>query len=173
MIDRTKIIAAFVACFEEDGYTVEVQKPLAVPQKTSESALDPIYNRISVKFPPMYEQLVLSYRWYGADIGLMQLLKNEPGPDLKGLEHEMFKDSALSEYSLAAGFVQFGRGATSYDPVCFDIRNRKQRNGFSIVQLDHEEILCNSRIRIVSIVASSFEELVEMTLKRHGKPERH
>jgi len=50
---------------------------------------------------------------------------------------------------------QFGlRHEANYEPVCFDM---KERNGEDapIVQLDHEEILIRSRIRVVRPIASS------------------
>jgi hypothetical protein len=52
-----------------------------------------------------------------------------------------------------------------YDPVCFDLKSRKKNREFSIVKLDHEEILCNERIKVVAELAPTFEQLVKTTIE--------
>ena len=72
---------------------------------------------------------------------------------------------------LEAGYIQFGRGPDSdFDPVCFDLKSRKKYNReCKIVKLNHEEILCNNRIKVVSELAASFEQLVRNTIERAGQ----
>ena len=52
-----------------------------------------------------------------------------------------------------------------YDPVCFEIKSRRNRD-YRIVKIDHEEILCNYRIKVVSEIAPSFRALVLQTIER-------
>jgi hypothetical protein len=122
------------------------------------------------RFPPLYEKLVLTYRWAEVDLGLFTLLANPPGPDLERLLEQMRKDPALWGQLTPAGYIQFAKGAEyDYDPVCFDVRERKRNGDYRIVKIDHEEILCNSRIKLVTELASSFEELVRQTISRADK----
>jgi hypothetical protein len=53
----------------------------------------------------------------------------------------------------------------SYDPVCFDYSSRRQGGDCKIVKIDHEEILCNNRIKVVAELAHSFRELMEQTIR--------
>jgi hypothetical protein len=53
-----------------------------------------------------------------------------------------------------------------YDSVCFDTSSRKKNRDCRVVRIDHEEILCNSRIQLVAEVAPSFKELVLRMINR-------
>jgi hypothetical protein len=78
----------------------------------------------------------------------------------------MTRDKGLSETLIPNGYMQFGKGADiDYDPVCFDISWRKNRD-YRIVKIDHEEILCNHRIKVVKEIAPSFRALVLQTIER-------
>jgi hypothetical protein len=75
------------------------------------------------------------------------------------------KDKFLSSFALKNGYIPFGKGSDmDYDPVCFDLTARKKNREFEIVKLDHEEVLCNERIRVVAKLAPTFEQLVEDTI---------
>jgi hypothetical protein len=72
----------------------------------------------------------------------------------------------LWESLIPAGYVQFGRGPDiDYDPVFFDIKRRKKNGDCPVIKIDHEEILCNYRIKIVGEIAPTFEELVRSTIR--------
>jgi hypothetical protein len=134
---------------------------------TPASCLEQIYRKLPAPFPPLFEGLVLSYRWAEVDLQSYRLLANPPGPKLSGLLEEMSGDSALWEALLPAGYIQFGRGPDiDYDPVCFDMKSRKRSGDCSIVKIDHEEILCNYRVKVVAELAPSFEDLVLQTIQR-------
>jgi len=128
--------------------------------------LEPLYATLPARFPPLYEQLVLTYRWADVDLGLYRLLGNPLGPNLSGLLDKMLKDEFLSTCLLKSGYIPFGKGPDiDYDPVCFDLKSRKKNREFSIVKLDHEEILCNQRIKVVAQLALNFEQLVKTTVE--------
>jgi len=79
---------------------------------------------------------------------------------------EDMKDKGLWETLIPNGYLQFGKGPDmDYDPVCFDISSRKNRD-YRIVKIDHEDILCNSRIKVVAEIAPSFRALVLQTIER-------
>jgi len=128
--------------------------------------LDPLYAKLPARFPPLYEQLVLTYRWADVDLASYRLLGNPMGPNLSGLLDKMLKDKFLSACLLRNGYIPFGKGPDiDYDPVCFDLKSRKKNREFSIVKLDHEEILCNERIRVVAELAPTFEQFVRTTIE--------
>lgn len=53
-----------------------------------------------------------------------------------------------------------------YDPVCFDVKTRNKNGDCRIVKIDHEEILCNNRIKVIAELAPSFYQLVLQTIER-------
>ena len=66
---------------------------------------------------------------------------------------------------MPAGFLPFGKGPDiDYDPVCFDVSSRKKGREMRIVKIDHEEILCNHKVKVGAELASSFEALVQGTI---------
>ena len=68
---------------------------------------------------------------------------------------------------IPAGLIQFGNGPVGdHDPVCFDTSKRYKDGDYRIVKLDHEEILCNYRLREVAELAPSFKELVIKTIEK-------
>jgi hypothetical protein len=138
-------------------------RPVSVT--TASSWLEPLYAELPARFPKLFERLVLTYRWAEVDLGTWRLLANPPGPDLSGLLREISKDPALWASLLPAGYIQFAKGPDmDYDPVCFDIKSRKKNGECRIVKIDHEEILCNNRVKLVAELAPSFRELVSRTI---------
>jgi hypothetical protein len=187
MSDHEDLIERYVASFEklDDMIALEgmdsvasslaIEKPdewgqfawRPVKASTPRSALDEIYSRLPARFPPLYEALVLSYRWAQVDLGSYRLLPNPPGPGLQGLFGHISGDPGLWEALIPAGLIQFGRGPEpDYDPVCFDTKARKQNSDYRIVKVDHEEILCNYRVKVVAEVAPSFRHLVLETIEK-------
>ncbi len=136
-------------------------------QQSGRSQLEPLYSKLPARFPPLYEELILSYRWAEVDLRTFRLLPNPPGENLTGLLAEIERDHAIFQNVIPAGYIQFGRGPdVDYDPVCFDLKLRTNGKDYRIVKLDHEQILCNDRVKIISVVAPSFRALVEETIKR-------
>lgn len=135
-------------------------------QLSERQHLDPLYSKLPARFPPLYEELILSYRWAEVDLGTFRLVANPPGEDLSGLLAEIKRDPALINNLLPAGYIQFGKGPdVDYDPVCFEIKSRTNSKDYRIVKIDHEEILCNDRVKVVKELAPSFRVLVEQTIR--------
>jgi hypothetical protein len=157
-------VAAFSVCV---GWEYGSELGQVVPVRTSPEALRDLRAVLPAPLPPLYERLILTYRWPESDLGEFRLLANPVGPRLTGLLEEMKRDSVLWDELIPRGWIRFGKGAgLNYDPVCFDIRRRRRDGDYRIVQLDHEEILCHSRIKEVAELALSFRELVEKTVRK-------
>jgi hypothetical protein len=163
------LLAAYVETFSKRECDFHVNGPYpSVRVETDASMLDTLYRMIPAKFPPLYERLILQYRWpKEVDLRKYRLLANPPGPTLDGLAQEMRKDTGLWDALIPDGYIQFAKGpGLNYDPVCFDIRNHQKKGDYRIVQIDHEEILCNFRIKEVMEIAANFRELIETTIKQ-------
>jgi hypothetical protein len=77
-------------------------------------------------------------------------MANPPGGNLSVSLQHASKDDFLLNLLTKAGSLRFGKGPdVAYDPVCFDIRSRNKASDYAVVKIDHEELLCNSRISIV------------------------
>ncbi len=57
------LIAKFAATFPRFG-------EIAIPESTDPACLVAVYSKLPAKFPPLYEKLVLTYRWQEVDLGL-------------------------------------------------------------------------------------------------------
>jgi hypothetical protein len=136
-----------------------------VREATDLFTLDPLYAKLPVRFPPLFERLLLTYRWPELDLRSYRLRGNPHEAGLSGSLDRITKDKFLSSFAFKNGYIPFGKGGDiAYDPVCFDLRARKKNREFEIVKLDPEEILCNERIRVVATLAPSLERLVSQTI---------
>jgi hypothetical protein len=161
----TDLVAEQLAVGDPDQIGFRHWRPVKV--STDRSLLDRIYKELPARFPPLFELLLLSYRWAEVDLGPFRLIANPPGNDLGGFLKQMSQDRGLWECLVPAGHMQFGKGPDNdYDPVCFDIQSRKKNSDCRIVKIDHEEILCNYRVKIVSVLAPSFEQLMLRTIEQ-------
>jgi hypothetical protein len=120
----------------------------------------------STRFPHLYESLIRAYRWAEVYLGTYRLLASEPAEDLSPLARQMLADKNMQPTLAVNGYIQFARADDSYDPVCFDFRHRRRNGDCRIVRIDHEEILCNCRVREVGELAPSFRSLVRTTIER-------
>jgi len=140
---------------------------------TDPACLDPLYAVLPARFPPLYEFLILNYRWADVDLQSFTLLANPMGDDLKPLLKTISADQHLWNFLIRAGYIPFGRGSGGdYDPVCFELKSRKQNADFRIVKIDHEEILCFDRPKIIAEIAPSFRHLVLATIDLADKSAR-
>ena len=113
---------------------------------------------------------MLTYRWAEVDLRSYRLLANPPGADLRGLLTEMLSDKALWEKLVPNGYLQFGKAPDlNYDPVCFDFKTRLRDGDCRVVQIDHEEILGNDRIRQAREIAPTFRQLILQTIEEAAR----
>lgn len=125
-------------------HELEARLPKRLPQSFTS-----LLSRYS--FPPFDACGISFFGWESLSTGLFETV-----PAAKG---------SLSELLLPSGYVQFGQPDTGdFDAVCFDLNAPQQNREHRIVQVDHEQILCNSRVKIRRELWSSFRELVEHKL---------
>ena len=135
--------------------------------------LEPHYAKLPARFPPLFERLLLTFRWADVDLQSYTLLANPPGPDLGAFFSGISKDAGLWKALIPAGYLRFAKGPDiDYDPVCFDMNSRKKSREMRVVKIDHEEILCNHRIKVVGELAPSFEAVVQDTIDLASRAER-
>ena len=106
-------------------------------------------------FPPFDGGSIAFFGWESADTEFSKIV--------------LPARSSLSELLLRSGYLQIGRpDSGDFNAVCFDLKIQKQNREYRIVQADHEEILCNSRVLIREELCPSFRHLVEheLSLKR-------
>lgn len=171
MTEADQLLEAFTRLFVPDDLDLELadiaseSSLLVTSFSTPKDALVPIYQQLPAHFPPLYERLVLNYRWRKSELATFRILANPPGDGLDGLLDEIRQDEFLSSFCLSKGFIQFGQAPdVCYDPICFDTNNTSSSEKFRIVRLDHEAILCKERLRIESILSDNFEALVRSLL---------
>ena len=161
MSSDAQLLEQFVKCFDksEDGEVV--------PLHTDLSLLAPVYAKLPARFPLLFEQLLMNYRWPEVHLKRFRLLPNLSGPWFDGFARELFQDQGLVDVLLAHGFIQFGRAVdgASYDPICFDSRRRRHGGDCPVVRLNHESALLNTQIKLVTELAPSFRELVSSTIE--------
>ena len=112
------LIEQFVSAFPKLDETADVA------EISSDGAeLEPLYAKLPARFPPLFEGLVLSYRWAEVDLQTYTLLANPPGQGLSKFLGQLSKDPAFWASLRPAGYIQFAKGPDmDYDPVCFDIK---------------------------------------------------
>lgn len=160
----TDPVAAALAMGPPDQYGRKHWKPVRI--ETHARHLEPLYSKLPGRFPHLFESLVLTYRWTEVDLESYRLLPNPPGEDLGGLFATMSRDPFMWKCLIEAGYIRFAMGPDiDYDPVCFDIGARKKNRDYPIVKIDHEEILCNNRVKVVTELAPSFQQLVQNTIE--------
>jgi hypothetical protein len=132
------------------------------------SALESLHRCAQRRYPPLFERLLLSYRWAAVELPTCCLLASPRSRGLEGFVHEVFRDQGLTETLLPAGYLPFARGSGgSYDPVCF--ASIGSDGDAPAVQLDHEAILIGQTISVVRRLAPSFRQLVLDTLDEAGR----
>jgi hypothetical protein len=155
-------ITGALAVSKPDEYGMVAWRPRRT--EPDPALLELLYTKLPARFPPLFERLLLTFRWADVDLQTYTLIANPPGPDLEGFFGAISKDRGLWDALIPAGYLQFAKGPDmDYDPVCFDLNSRKKNRGMRVVKIDHEEILCNYRVKVVAELASSFEDLVLQT----------
>jgi hypothetical protein len=130
-----------------------------------ENSISALEQRLPAPLPPSFRSLVTRYSFLAFEIASLELFGNADEEAHGDWAHHLFADKNLSPALLANGYIQFARPDTgSYDPICFDTR-RKQGNGeYPLVWIDHESVLCRSKVIIRKELAPSFVQFVQAYL---------
>lgn len=144
-----ELIDQFVACVDSPGSNFR-------RIEMAEWILD-LESQLPERLPFSFRSLVTRYSFSAFNAGAISFFSNLGDGSDEELSIAIFRDRAITDATLKAGYIQFARPVGgSYDPVCFDTNHSSKNREFPIVQLDHEEILCNGKIRMVGMLADSF-----------------
>jgi hypothetical protein len=147
-------------------------KALGIPirEEGNRNRLDHFEGKLSKRLPQSFASLLSRYSFPTFDVGGISLFDWSSDSNTYSDEAAAPKNS-LSELLIPAGYVQIGRPDTgNFDAVCFDLNQSRQNREYRIVQIDHEDILCNSCVRISGELWPSFINLVE-TVRLSAEPQ--
>lgn len=99
-----------------------------------------------VAFPPLYERLVLTYRWLEVWTHKIRLFSNPPGASLDPLAKRIRGDPVFDGHLFACGYIPFGLDINVYDPVCFNTNKQSSDGDCPVVRFEHEAMLSFDRI---------------------------
>jgi hypothetical protein len=120
--------------------------------------------KLPKRLPQSFESFLSGYTFPAFDVLGISLFEWDSDSNRYTEEASAAKGS-LSELLLPAGYVQVGRPeGGSFDAICFDVNEKRQNREYRIVQVDHEEILCNRRVRVSGELWPSFIKLIESAL---------
>lgn len=128
------------------------------------SRLTVLEEKLAKRLPQSFEVLLSNYEFPLFDVVGISLFGWDSDSNAY-IEEATAKKGSLSEVLLPKGYVQIGRPDTgSFDAVCFDLNQKSQNREYRIVEIDHEEILCNWRVRVSRELWSSFVKLMETAI---------
>jgi hypothetical protein len=123
--------------------------------------VEELAQKLPQNWPKPFKSLIDRYGFCDFEVGPLMLFANSGHELFYELSNCVFKDKNLFPTLHKNGLLQFGLPhETNYDPVCFDMKLRNRADA-PIIQVDHEEILLRSRIRVVREIAPSFAEFMQ------------
>jgi hypothetical protein len=178
--NEDNLVDAFVADLNAAGFEPKFQNEVPEELRTSTADYDTfnwqirsaplntwvkeLDEKLPQRWPKAFTSLIQRYRFCNFEIGPLMLFSNSGHQLFYELSDRTFKDKGIFPTLHKHGFLQFGLPhETNYDPVCFDMK-RRNRADAPIVQLDHEEMLQWSRIRVVQEIAPSFAQFIQRAM---------
>jgi hypothetical protein len=151
-----KLIESFASKMKAHGVPIR--------EENNESRLAVFERKLPKRLPQSFASFLTRYSFPAFDVLGIFLFGWESDSNRYTEEASAAKGS-LSELLLPAGFVQVGRPeGGSFDAVCFDLNEQRQNREYRIVQVDHEEILCNGKVSVSCEPWPSFITFVESAL---------
>jgi hypothetical protein len=141
-------------------------KTFGVPirEEDNKTRLELFEGKLPNRLPQSFGSFLSRYSFPAFDVVGISLFGWESASNLYAEEASAPKGS-LSELLVPAGYVQIGRPDTGdFDAVCFDLNDHCQNREYRIVRVDHEDILCNWRVRVSGELWPSFIKLVDNVL---------
>ena len=138
--------------------------PIRVAQNAK--ALTELEEKLAARLPQSFESLLSRYSFPTFDVcGLTLFGWNSNWESTEYFSSATGPKGSLAELLLPARLVQIGRPDTGdFDAICLDGKDKAQNRDQRIVRVDHEEVLRNGRVRVVSEFAPSFRKFVETVL---------
>jgi len=141
-------------------------RSLGVPirEEDNKARLESLEAKLPKRLPQSFGSLLSQYSFPAFDVEGISLFGWESASNAYTDEASAAKGS-LSELLIPAGYVQIGQPDTdSFDAICFDLNQKCQNREYRIVQVEHEQILCNWRVKVSDEPWPSFIKLVEHVL---------
>jgi SMI1/KNR4 family protein SUKH-1 len=151
-----KVIDSFVSKVKAHGVPIR--------EENNDLRLGLFEEKLPNRLPESFESFLSRYSFPAFDVVGISLFAWESDSNVYSEEASAAKGS-LSELLLPAGYVQIGRPDTGdFDAVCFDLNEKRQNREYRIVQVDHEDILCNWKVQVSAELWPSFIKLVDRVL---------
>jgi hypothetical protein len=151
-----KLIDSFAAMIKDHDVPIRAED--------NKSRFEPFEQKLPKRMPQSFESFLSRYSFPAFDVLGITLFGWDSDSNKYIVEASAPKNS-LSELLIPAGYVQIGRPDTGdFDAICFDLSCQAQNREYRIVQVDHEDILCNWKVRVTGELWPSFIKLVESAL---------
>jgi hypothetical protein len=144
----------------------EMVKARGVPIRSEDNAsrVGMFEEKLPIRIPQSFESFLSRYSFPAFDVLGITLFDWESDSNEYIVEASAPKNS-LSELLIPAGYAQIARPDTGdFDAICFDLNHKAQNREYRVVQVDHEDILCNWKVRVTGELWPSFLKLVESAL---------
>lgn len=153
-MDTQQLADAFASKFKE-----------AIRPEDNSQRLRELESKLPARLPPSFESLLSRYSFASFDASGISFFGWGP-TSADFFEVASPLKGSLSEFLLPAGYFQIGqRDMGSFDAICFDLNTKRQNREYRIVLADHEEVLCNSRVKIRSELWPSFRNFLETAIR--------
>lgn len=149
-----------------ESFAVVKKHDVPIREEENQSRLELFERKLSNRLPQSFASFLSRYSFPAFDVLGISLFgwDSDSNPYI---EEASAAKGSLSELLLPAGYVQIGRPDTGdFDAICFDLNEPVQNREYRIVQVDHEDILCNWKVRVSDELWPSFIKLVESALSR-------
>ena len=150
------LVQSFAAMLKERGVPIR--------EEENASRLATFEEKLPKRLPQSFASFLSGYSFAAFNVSGVSLFGWDS--DLSPyIQEASAAKGSLSEVLLPAGYVQIGRPATGiFDAVCFDFNQARQNREYRIVQVDHEDVLCNWKVRVSSELWGSFAALMSSAL---------
>jgi hypothetical protein len=156
MSNTNRLIDSFAAMVKSRGVPIR-------PEDNA-SRLRMFEEKLPKRMPQSFESFFSRYSFPAFDVLGITLFEWDSNSNKYIVEASAPKNS-LSELLIPAGYVQIGRpDEGDFDAICFDLNREAQNREYRIVLVDHEDILCNWKVRVTGGPWPSFIKLVESAL---------
>jgi hypothetical protein len=155
-VTTDRLIEAFAARLIAEG--------VPIVEADNKARLDALEEKLPKRLPQSFASFLSRYSYPAFDVSGISIFGWESG-SIAYIERASAAKDSMSELLIPAGYLQIGQPDTgSFDAVCFDLNGKSQNREYRIVRVDHEEILCNWRVRVSEELWPSFVKLVEAVL---------
>ena len=157
MPNTDQLIDSFAAMVKSRGVPIRSQD--------NASRLRMFEEKLPKRMPQSFASFLSRFSFPAFDVLGITLFEWDSDSNKYIVEASAPKNS-LSELLIPAGYVQIGRPDTGdFDAICFDLTRESQNCEYRVVQVDHEDILCNWKVRVTGELWPSFIKLVESALR--------